>query len=442
MLMHQRRSEILAEKDSPLTSRRISGWLIALGALPLMGVIAAFGIAPPAVPEPVAVEQVVQQVAIAPVLAQPEETEDVYWREERIQRGDTVASVLARLQVNDPEAVDYLRTARNVRLLRQLIPGRSVRAATSDTGRLVSLRYVASDGTELSVVQSAQGFVTREQNAIGDRQLLMASGEISTSLFAATDDAGLSDAVAMQLPEIFSGEIDFHRDLRPGDRFSVVYEGYFRDGEFVRTGRVLAAEFSNQGRSYRAVYFQDNDGRGGYYTPEGKNLRRTFLRSPLEFSRVSSGFSASRFHPVLQTWRAHKGVDYAAPVGTRIRATADGYVQFMGSQNGYGNVAILRHGNGYSTLYGHMSGFRKGLAVGTQVHQGDVIGFVGMTGLATGPHLHYEFRINDKHQNPLKLAVPQGPSITRELRASFEQASQPLVERLSLIRGINLASVN
>jgi murein DD-endopeptidase MepM/ murein hydrolase activator NlpD len=329
-----------------------------------------------------------------------------------------------------------------VRLLRQLIPGRSVRAATSDTGRLVSLRYVASDGTELSVVQSAQGFVTREQNAIGDRQLLMASGEISTSLFAATDDAGLSDAVAMQLPEIFSGEIDFHRDLRPGDRFSVVYEGYFRDGEFVRTGRVLAAEFSNQGRSYRAVYFQDNDGRGGYYTPEGKNLRRTFLRSPLEFSRVSSGFSASRFHPVLQTWRAHKGVDYAAPVGTRIRATADGYVQFMGSQNGYGNVAILRHGNGYSTLYGHMSGFRKGLAVGTQVHQGDVIGFVGMTGLATGPHLHYEFRINDKHQNPLKLAVPQGPSITRELRASFEQASQPLVERLSLIRGINLASVN
>jgi murein DD-endopeptidase MepM/ murein hydrolase activator NlpD len=441
-LTHQGRSAILTETNNPPSTRATRRWLVALGSLPLTGVIAAFGIAPQTTTETVPVQQVVQAVALDPALARGEESADTYWREERIQRGDTVGSILARLQVNDPAAVNYLRTARDVRLLRQLVPGRTVRATTRDDGTLVSLRYLSNDGTELSVEQSDQGFVAREASADKESRLLMASGEVATSLFAATDAAGLDDAVAQQLAEIFSGEIDFHRDLRPGDRFAVVYEGFFSAGEMARAGRIVAAEFLNQGRLHRALYFSDRDGRGGYYTPEGRNLRKVFLRSPLEFSRISSGFTAARFHPVLQTWRAHKGVDYSAPVGTRVRATADGQVKFLGQQGGYGKVIVLRHHNGYSTLYGHLSGFAKGVGVGQRVSQGDVIGYVGMTGLATGPHLHYEFRQNDVHQNPLKLAAPEAPAVSRENRKQFEQAARPLVERLELLRETRLSLAN
>jgi murein DD-endopeptidase MepM/ murein hydrolase activator NlpD len=402
-------------------------------------VIAAFGIAPQTVTEPAPVRQVVQAIALNPVLAKAEESTDAYWREERIQRGDTIGAILARLQVSDPAAVEYLRTARDVRLLRQLVPGRTVRATTRDDGALLSLRYVSGDGTALSVDRSEGGLIARETAAEGDRRLLMASGAIVTSLFAATDAAGLDDAVAMQLAEIFSGEVDFHSDLRAGDQFSVVYEGFFDGGELVRTGRIVAAEFSNQGRLHRALYFRDREGRSGYFNTEGRNLRAVFLRSPLEFSRISSGFSAARFHPVLQTWRAHKGVDYSAPVGTRVRATADGQIKFMGQQGGYGNVVVLRHHSGYSTLYGHLSGFPKGVGVGQRVNQGDVIGYVGMTGLATGPHLHYEFRLNDVHENPLKMASPEAPAVSREARKQFEQATGPLLDRLALLREIRLS---
>jgi murein DD-endopeptidase MepM/ murein hydrolase activator NlpD len=416
--------------------------LAVVGSLPLLGVIAAFGIAPQTVPEPVAVQQVVRNIALAPALAKPAATSEVYWREERIQRGDTIASLLARLQVSDRAAVEYLRTSRDVRLLRQLVPGRTVRATTMDDGTLRSLRYLGTDGIELQVERKDDRFTAREQAPDAAVQLLMTSGEISSSLFAATDAAGLSDPVAVQLAEIFSSEIDFHRDLRPGDRFSVVYEGMFSDGEFVRTGRILGAEFSNQGRVLRAIYYQARDGRGGYYTPDGRSMRKVFLRSPLEISRVSSGFSLARFHPILQTWRAHKGVDYAAPVGARVRATADGYVQFLGKQGGYGNVIILRHGNGYSTLYGHLSGFAHGIGVGRRVNQGDVIGFAGMSGLATGPHLHYEFRLHGVHQNPLKIAAPDAPPLGPEVRSRFQQVAGPVLDRLELLRDTHLTAAN
>jgi murein DD-endopeptidase MepM/ murein hydrolase activator NlpD len=261
-------------------------------------------------------------------------------------------------------------------------------------------------------------------------------------LFAATDSAGLSDMVALQLAEIFSSEIDFHRDLRPGDRFGVVYEALYNEGEVVRTGRILAAEFTNDRETYRALYFRDNQGRGGYFTPDGRNVRKAFLRSPLEFSRITSGFSQARLHPVLNVWRAHKGVDYGAPVGTRVRVTADGRVQFVGRQGGYGNLVVVRHNNGYATAYGHLSGFAKGLRPGQRVSQGDIIGFVGKTGLATGPHLHYEFRVGGVHQNPLRFATPPGQPIARDARAAFDETSHTLLERLELIRDMTLAAAN
>ena len=404
--------------------------------------VAAFGIAPNTATETVVLHRVIQDIPLTVRADSEDEGSAQYWREERIQRGDTIGSLLARLQVTDPKATTYLRGARHVRSLYQLVPGRTVRAITTDDGELIKLRYLRGDGTELVVDKRGQDFFAHEQTLATERRLVVSSGEIQSSLFAATDAAGLSDGVAVQLADIFSSELDFHRDLRPGDRFSVVFEAFYNKGEFVRTGRIVAAEFTNAGRTSQAVFYQDPTGRSGYYTPEGKNMRKSFLRSPLEFSRISSGFSLSRFHPVLNTWRAHTGVDYAAPTGTRVKATADGYVQFAGRQGGYGNLIILRHRNDYSTVYGHLSAFAKGLRVGQRVAQGDVIGYVGMTGLATGPHLHYEFRVNGVYQNPLKLAAPPGPPITASLRPVFEDSMRPLLEQLDLIRGLNLAAIN
>jgi murein DD-endopeptidase MepM/ murein hydrolase activator NlpD len=444
----EKKNAILAENPprlSPIAGQRgrISPqWLATLAVVPLLGMVAAFGIAPDTTTETVVLHRVVQDIPLAVGAEAEVPSPEEFWREERIQRGDTIGSLLARLQVDDPKASAYLRAVRHVRSLYQLVPGRTVRAVTRDNGELVSLRYLNGDGTELVVQKRGNDFFAREQPLATEQRLLLSSGEIQTSLFAATDAAGLGDSIAVQLADVFSSEVDFHRDLRPGDRFAVVFEAFYSNGEFVRTGRIVAAEFTNAGRTYRAIYFQDAQGRSGYYTPEGKNMRKTFLRSPLEFSRISSGFSTSRFHPILNSWRAHQGVDYAAPGGTRVRVTADGSVQFVGQRGGYGNLIVVQHNNAYSTAYGHLSAFANGLHAGQRVNQGDVIGFVGMTGLATGPHLHYEFRVNGVHQNPLRLAVPPGPPITNELRTAFEESVRPLLEQLELIRGMNLATIN
>jgi murein DD-endopeptidase MepM/ murein hydrolase activator NlpD len=271
----------------------------------------------------------------------------------------------------------------------------------------------------------------------------MKTGEIRSSLFAAADAVNLSDAVAMQLADVFSTDIDFHRDLRKGDRFTVVYEVFYHQGQPVKSGRVLAAEFINQGKVHRAIYFQNAEGEGGYYTADGKNIRKAFLRSPIEFSRITSGFTHARFHPILKEWRAHKGIDYGAPAGTRVRATADGVIDFASRhQGGYGNLVVLRHQSKFTTWYGHLSGFANGIRKGGRVAQGDVIGYVGATGLATGPHLHYEFRINDVHQNPLRVAMPEAPPITSENQAVFAATAEPLALRLELLRGVNLARLD
>lgn len=391
-------------------------------------------------PEPVALHEVVQDVTmdLAPSTAA---VEAPFFREERIQRGDTVASLLARLQVDDADAERFLRASPRARSLYQLVPGRSLRAVTSPTGELMSLRYVNGD-RELRVDRQGPGFLAVERPLELERRLVMSSGEIETSLFAALDAAGLGDHIATQLADIFSGEIDFSRDLHPGDHFSIVFEALYHDGEFVRTGRIMGSEVVARGRSHQAFYFADTHGGGSYYSGEGRNLRRAFLRSPLEFSRITSGFSSSRLHPVLNVWRAHRGVDYAAPVGTRVRSTADGEVVFAGRQSGYGNVVVIRHRGGYATAYGHLSGYARGIHAGQRVAQGDVIGYVGMTGLATGPHLHYEFRINGVHQDPLRVATPGGEPITPARRPQFDASVADLSERLNLIRGTNLALVN
>jgi len=256
------------------------------------------------------------------------------------------------------------------------------------------------------------------------------------------DNAGVPESVALQIVEILSSDIDFHRDLRKGDRFTVVYDSLYINGEPARAGRVRAVEFVNQGTPHRALYFEADNGESGYYAPDGKNLKKAFLRSPLEFSRISSGFSSARFHPILKTWRAHSGIDYVAPTGTRVKAASDGVVAFAGWQGGYGNVVILQHQGIYSTVYGHLSSFAKGLRKGQRVSQSDVIGHVGATGMATGPHLHYEFRQNGVQRDPLKVATPAANPVSPRLIPAFYEAMEPLMARLDMLRGTNLAFVD
>ena len=246
----------------------------------------------------------------------------------------------------------------------------------------------------------------------------------------------------MQLTEIFASEIDFYRDLRQGDRFTVVYETFLNNGKRAKTGRVLAVEFVNKGKSHQAVYFQASNGADGYYTPEGESLRKAFLLSPLTFSRVSSGFTNARFHPILKEWRAHRGIDYAAPTGTPVKATANGIVTFSGSQKGYGNLVILKHNGKYETAYGHLSRFASGLGKGKRVNQGDVIGYVGSTGMATGPHLHYELRIDGVQRDPTKVVLPTAPPIAKRDSNTFQKETQSLVARLNIMRNIHYALDN
>lgn len=434
--MHQG-TAIVSEKLLTLVRSSALRRLILTATLPFVGVVAAFGIAPDTVTEKIEVKRVVEEVTL-PALVSTSAPEETYWREERIQRGDTFASLLTRLRVEDANAVRFLRSSAEAKGLRQLMPGRMVRAQTSEDGRLVELRY-SIGVTMLTVKAQGDDFRVAEEVAPLERRILMKSGDIKSSLFAATDAAQLTDGVADQLAQVFSTDIDFHKDLRRGDRFTAVYEMYYDAGEPVRSGRVLAAEFVNQGRSYQAVWFQHANGQGDYYTLDGKPIKKAFLRSPLEFSRISSGFTTARFHPVLQRWRAHQGVDYAAATGTGVKATSDGVVEFAGQKGGYGNVVILKHQKRYTTLYGHLSGFGRSIRNGARVSQGEIIGYVGATGLATGPHLHYEFRVDDVHLDPLTVAMPDAPPITAEYRRAFEAAAKPMGLRLGLLRNTNLA---
>ena len=435
--MNKYEKRILTYFGSRRESKHRLRWIVTLCSLPFLGMVAAFGTAPDTVFSFVPTRTVVEGLDVSHP-AQPADANEVFRREEHFARGDTISDLLSRLGVNDEEARAFLLGVKAGRSLQTLRPGTTVQARTAEDGTLLALRYITDKGRLVAFDKQGAEFKAIELQLSLAPQQQMKSGEIRSSLFAATDAAGLSDNVATQLADIFAGDIDFHRDLRRGDKFTVIYEMFYHEGRAIKSGRLLAAEFINQGKNYRAVWFQDAEGKGGYYTPEGKNLRKAFLRSPLEFSRISSGF-AMRFHPILHEWRAHKGVDYAAPAGTHVKATADGTVELVGRQGGYGNIVTLRHHGGFSTYYAHLSQFAGGLHKGAKVHQGDVIGHVGQTGWATGPHLHYEFRVNNEVRNPLTLALPAALPIPPQQLAAFDSVSAPLAAQLNLLRNTNLA---
>jgi murein DD-endopeptidase MepM/ murein hydrolase activator NlpD len=441
--MSDKRAPILAHLRFLRESRPRHFWgTAAVGAASLFGMVTAFAVAP-STAELQATQQFVTEPLQLPRLEPLAHVDSLFIREERVERGDSVASLFGRLGVDDPEALDYLRRdAKAKDVFRQLKPGRAVTAKMTRDGRLSSLMVPLNEKDRALIVERIDGkLAAAEQTLQIETRITMKSGEIAGSLFSATDDAGLPDNVAVQLGEIFGGEIDFHRDLRRGDRFTVLFEMAYHLGQPLRAVRILAAEFTTQGKSHRAVHFATGDGHGSYYTPEGRNLKKAFLRSPLEFSRITSGF-AMRVHPITQDWRAHKGVDYSAPVGTKVRATADGVVDFIGRQNGYGNIIVLRHQGRYSTHYGHLNAFAAGLKKGARVGQGDLIGYVGMTGWTTGPHLHYEFRVDNIHQNPLSAAMPIAVELNPQQLARFRQDTQPLLARMTLTAPLSVAQLD
>jgi murein DD-endopeptidase MepM/ murein hydrolase activator NlpD len=402
-----------------------------------VGVVAAFGLSPGTTLETIATQPVVRELTL-PTPAPPV-PDDGYWREERIRRGDTLGAVLARLGANDSAALRYFHTDARARALYQLRPGRPLRIQTDADGRIMALRYLLPGGEQLAVDRVGDGLVAEKRTPRVALRLELRSTSLRSSLFAGADAVGLPDAVTMQLADVFSGDIDFHHDLRRGDRFAVVYEMRYVDGEPVDAGRILGAEFVNKGVSYRAFLWRGADGSEGYYAEDGRSLRKAFLRSPVAFTRITSGFSLARLHPFLQTWRAHKGVDFAAPTGTPVRATGDGKVVLIGRQTGYGNVVAIQHGGAYSTLYAHLSRFAAGLKSGAGVRQGEVIGYVGQTGWATGPHLHYEFRVDNVQRNPLTIALPNALPVPQDQLAAYAAEVAPLAGELALARGMSLA---
>lgn len=354
------------------------------------------------------------------------------WRELLIKPGDTITSLLAPFVAAPTEIHALVNANRDAKRLARIRAGETISVQVDANDYLVALRYAFDDTNALLASRTTAGFDVRVEAIPLDRRIEHASGVIETSLFASAQTAGLSDAATLKLAQIFGWDIDFALDLRQEDRYAVVYEQAYHNEQVVGQPQILAAEFVNDGKTYRAVYYRDRNGRGDYYTPDGKLMRKAFFRTPVDFTRISSTFSVGRYHPVLNRIRAHRGVDYAAPTGTPVKATADGTVAALGSRGGFGKTIVLQHGKRYTTLYAHLTRYARGLRSGSKVRQGDVIGYVGQTGLATGPHLHYEFRVDGVHRNPLSVKVDVNESIPNAEKQAFQEATQSSLARLDV----------
>jgi murein DD-endopeptidase MepM/ murein hydrolase activator NlpD len=415
-------------------------WLFIVLFLPIFGVVAAFSQAPSNFANHFKPKTIVQEITLPPAISHISAS-DEFWQVDQIRRDDTLGSLFKRMGINDDGAIKFLMLAPDARAInRRLIPGRTLETKTNLAGKLLHLEYELDSENVLVASLTPEGYqVATEKMALQNTPVLK-SATIRDSLFGATDNAGIPDQIALQIAEIFSSEINFHDDLRSGDRFNVIYEAFYNAGELMKTGNVLAVEFVNNGKTYQAIHFGDAKSKFAYYTPEGKSLHKSFLRTPVEFTRVSSNFNPGRFHPILHRFKAHKGVDLAAPTGTRIKAAGDATVEFVGRKGGYGNVIVLKHKNNVSTVYGHLSGFAKGLRKNMKVAQGDIIGYVGMTGLATGPHLHYEFLLNKVHRNPLTVALPTSVPIDARYKEEFAAKSSNYMAQIQMLNRSYMAA--
>ncbi|RRJ83548.1 peptidase M23 [Aestuariirhabdus litorea] len=370
----------------------------------------------------------VEQPAVIRTSVAPQES--LRWDSVKIRPGSTLSTIF-RQQGLSPSLLHTLVTSSEQgKLLNRVSPGQKIEFLQSQDGAINKIRYVRNRLESVVFTRSGEGFSAEEITLTPNARQTFAEAEINHSLFVAAQNAGMSENVTMKLANIFGWDIDFALDIRKGDSFRVIYEENFLEGEKISDGEIVAAQFINQGQVYTAVRYTDSKGRTDYYSPDGRSMRKAFLRSPVDFARISSRFNLSRKHPVLNKIRAHKGVDYAATTGTPIRAAGDGKVIHATLKGGYGKTVIIQHGQRYSTLYAHLSKYGRGIRSGKQVKQGQIIGYVGATGLATGPHLHYEFRENGVHVNPMTVKLPSAQPIPKQELAAFQSETQLLLSQL------------
>lgn len=356
------------------------------------------------------------------------------WETITIKSGDSLASILKKRGISSTTTHEIASLNEQTKTFRYIQPGQKFELLVDDNNKLRKLKYLP-DITRTLLVQREQdqSFSSKIINYQLEPIPVYREAVIQSSLFEAAAEADLPESVIMDLANIFGWDIDFSLDIRRGDRFGIVYEELFKDGVKIRTGRILSAEFINAGKLYQAVRYTDPKGDSDYFTPDGKSMRKAFLRSPVSFSRISSRFSNNRWHPVLEKWRSHKGVDYAASRGTPIRAAGDGKIVLAGKKGGYGRTVIIQHGGRYQTLYAHLHRYAKGARGGQKVKQGQVIGYVGSSGLATGPHLHYEFRVNGAHRNPLTVKLPEAKPVHQSYLSHFKESTGIYLSMLHLM---------
>jgi len=367
-------------------------------------------------------------------LVQPELKQTVV----KIKSGHSLSALFRKHRFSHQDLYSIMQKGEAAKVLRNLQPGRTLTFASDNRGQLHSLTYQVSRLQSVNVNRVNNDFTIETIEKPVEKRVNYSQGQIQSSLFEAGKQAGLSDALVMEMAGIFGWDIDFALDIRQDDKFSILYEEEFIDGKKYQNGNILAAEFTNQGKTFKAIRFTDKSGRTSYYTPEGRSMKKTFLRSPVDFRRISSRFG-KRKHPILKKRRLHKGVDYAARRGTPVQSSGDGKVIFKGRKGGYGRVVIVQHGSRYQTLYAHLNGFKRGLRVGKYVKQGQTIGFVGSSGRATGPHLHYEFRVNGTHRNPLTVKLPSSAPIKSAYKNDFMAYADRVLSQLNTHKPTQIA---
>jgi murein DD-endopeptidase MepM/ murein hydrolase activator NlpD len=385
---------------------------------------------PPATPQKVTSQAVITEPAPQPKLQ---------WKSHKIRSGDSLARIFPKLGLSANLLHRIVNSSKEASALAKIRPGEELRVALDDEGMLQELILEHSAIKSLQIRPEGGSFGAKMLERNLEPRTTHVSGTVENSLYLSAQKAGLADAMIMELANIFGWDIDFALEIRAGDHFSVVYQEDYLDGKKFRDGPILAAEFVNRGRTYRAIRYEDETGWADYFSPDGNSVRKAFLRSPVDFRRISSRFQRERWHPVLGKKRPHRGVDYAASTGTPIKAAGDGRIQYRGRKGGYGNTVIIEHGGGITTLYAHMSRYKSKQRRGTRVRQGDIIGYVGSTGLASGPHLHYEFRKNGVHRNPLTVKLPAANPINKKYKADFLQKASPLLARLDRLSNTMLA---
>ena len=375
------------------------------------------------------------------ITVEPDTDNTLSWRQFKVKKGDSMALIFRRAGEQAKTLHNIISSGKAAERLKHLQVGQIIEFGYSQDNQLQELRFSPRKTQQLIVSRETGQWQSDLISEEVETRLEHTTAVIKDSLFLSGSRAGLSDNTIMQLAGIFGWDIDFALDIRNGDQFSIIYETRHLDGEKIGAGEIIAAEFINQGKSYQAVRYTDPENDTEYYSPDGRSMRKAFLRTPVKFSRISSRFTNKRWHPVLKRWRSHRGVDYAASRGTPIKATSNGKVSFKGRKGGYGKAIFLQHGKTYTTVYGHLKGYAKGLRKGSKVKQGQVIGYVGSTGLATGPHLHYELRVNGVHRNPLKVKLPKAHPIAKKYLQDFNSEAQPLLTQLALINAAKFANV-